>query len=365
MFAKQRVSFVIQENNGTSIVVGGKTFMYFGGTNYLSIAHRPELLSAASEAFYVYGFSAGASRLTSGETFQLLELEEDLADFAGGESALMLPSGYVSNLAVVDALDEKVDLWVVQSEAHRSIISALRQSTKPIKTASKHELDEVLSARRQKETIGVFLEPIQPLTGELIDVAAIARQLQPQDFLILDEAHSFGVLGNRGRGAAEHFHIQDNCFLVRTGTFSKALGAQGGFVISSGDVIAAVIQKSGTYRASTPLSPVLVAASQAALGLLRQEPETTINKLKTNIALMNAHLFRKGIQHSNDVPIYNLCGLSRLIEMEAALTKAGVFVPPVGKYFAGAGEIGVRWTMQANHSPEQINLLGAVLHEYV
>ena len=99
----------IEANNSTSVTVDGVTYAYFGGTDYLGLAHRPELMRAAEKAFQSYGFSAGFSRLTSGESDLLLQLEDSLSEFARSEAALVLTAGYMSNFAVVDALDGVVE----------------------------------------------------------------------------------------------------------------------------------------------------------------------------------------------------------------------------------------------------------------
>ncbi len=354
---------VIQQNTGTSVVIEGRTFLYFGGTNYLGLAHRSELFSAAAEAFHVYGFSAGASRLTSGESSHLIDLELQLASFARSDSALVLPSGYVSNLAVVDALDDLVDVWVVQPHAHRSILSAIKQSRKKIVVLDQGRSPRDFDGCGADVRIAVFMEPIEPLTGSISDVGRVADELRSNDFLVLDEAHSFGVLGT-GKGAIEHFRLSDAPNLIRTGTFSKALGTQGGFVLGSGHVIALIIEKSGTYRASTPLSPVLVAATTESLRILSEEPDQTIDRLRENIRIMNAHLATLAPERSTEVPIYYLCGIDGLADLQVAFRTGGLFVPQVGSYFAGLGDIGLRFTIQANHSREQLDLLASVMNRH-
>src|ERR1700677_3640700 len=99
---------VIEANKSTTVTVDGIEYIYFGGTNYLGLAHRPELMQASARAFEKYGFSAGASRLTSGENDLMLQLEKELSDFANAESAVVLPAGFMSNAVVVDAIEDLV-----------------------------------------------------------------------------------------------------------------------------------------------------------------------------------------------------------------------------------------------------------------
>src|SRR5262249_54662437 len=122
---------VLIANHSTAVTIGGKEYLYFGGTNYLGMAHRRELIEATDRAFEAFGFSAGASRLTWGKNELLLSLEEEQAKFANAERSVVLPAGFLSNQVVVDALDEVIDIWVMSKQAHSSIQSALRLSRKP------------------------------------------------------------------------------------------------------------------------------------------------------------------------------------------------------------------------------------------
>ena len=125
-------SVAIQSNKSTRVTLDGTEYLYFGGTNYLGLAHRRELFDAAAQAFETFGWSAGASRLTSGENELMLALEQELAQFAGSEAALVLPAGFVSNAAVVDGIEPEVQCWIAVKNMHGSISSALRQSSKRV-----------------------------------------------------------------------------------------------------------------------------------------------------------------------------------------------------------------------------------------
>jgi 8-amino-7-oxononanoate synthase len=353
---------IIQENKSTSVVIDGQHYVYFGGTNYLGLAHRPELLKAAAAAFEKYGFSAGAARSTSGESDQLLQLEEQLAAFSRTESAIVLSSGYMSNFAVVDALDAIVDGWLIQDYAHGSIRSALAQSRKEIVTFKTHpRLDSIREALglAPSAKLGTFVEPVNPLTGELVDLSKLSKHVSEHDFLILDEAHSFGVLGTHGTGAVEHFAIAEKSNIITTGTFSKAIGTMGGFVSGSSDLIQRIKGNSNCYKASTPLSPVAVAATMESLRLITGDYENTLGKLKHNVQKVNAELAAFG--HSrfkhNPVPIFNLPQSPSSAVLQKHLRDAGLYLPSVGSYFSSANGSPTRWTVQAGHSEEQLESL--------
>jgi 7-keto-8-aminopelargonate synthetase-like enzyme len=353
----------IERNASTTVVVDGKEFLYFGGTNYLGLAHRPELIAAARDAFDRYGFSAGASRLTSGESDMLLALERQLAEFAEAEAALVLPAGFMSNQAVVDGLEDEVDAWLIHKNAHGSIKAAVARSNKPIFEYD-FDSDQIpalhkVYALAPQATLAVFAEPIDPLTGRLLNVAALSQACEKQDYLVLDEAHSVGVLGARGVGALEHFQLERRQRLIRTGTFSKAIGTTGGFVVASADVISSIKLHSGSYKVSTPLSPVAVAATRAALRLLCDDPGMTINTLHRNIDTCNRELENLGVHEyaGNAVPIYYLRSSAQITRLGERLRAEGIYMPTVTSYFADFCEIGLRWTIQAGHTEEHLHRL--------
>lgn len=359
----------IEANRSTSITIDGKDYLYFGGTNYLGLAHRRELWDAAALAFERYGFSSGASRLTSGESDLLLSLEAEFAAFLEAEASLVLPAGFMTNTAVADALNDQVDYWIVSKFAHGSIKSALAQSDKVL------FVDQIMSQsggtdRRSLRgrlglpdcRLGFFVEPVDPLLGGLTDVANLVSALPNGDFLILDEAHSIGVLGENGRGALEHFDLKPLANIIRTGTFSKAFGAQGGFIAATKQIIDLIKSKSSSFKVSTPLTPVACAASREAIRLVLRDRENTITKLHANINYVNDALSKIGLPfEKHSVPIYHLVENPEVKRLREELPRKGLYLPTVTSYFADFCEIGLRWTVQAGHTQEQLDKLLAVI----
>lgn len=360
---------LIQSNQSTSITIDGRDYLYFGGTNYLGLAHRAELWDAASRAFERYGFSCGASRLTSGENELILELEFELARFAKRSAGLVLPAGFMANTAVVEALDEAVDYWIISKYAHGSIKSAVARCANVLmvdgfaengqgKTTNRRTLRGRLGLPENSK-LGFFVEPIDPLLGTLTDVAAISALLGPNDFLVLDEAHSFGVLGDTGAGATQHFKIPPSGSVISTGTFSKALGAYGGFVVGERTLIDQIKLKSACFKVSTPLTPVACAASLESLKLVQCDPKSTTAALRRNIERTNTALADSGFGQfeANVVPIYHLLDTERTRLLRDSLPEQGLYLPTVTSYFADYCEIGLRWTIQAGHTEQHLDRL--------
>src|SRR5262249_43022815 len=153
----------------------------------------------------------------------------------------------------------RVDAWVIDRQAHGSIKAALALSDKPKFTSDFRLLDGDLRERHHLSagaTLAVVAEPVDPMSGDLFDLSRLARSLSNHDYLVLDEARSLGGLGKSGKGALEHLGLQRlGSRLVRTGTFSKAIGSHGGYVLGASDVIADIKHLSGCYKSSTPLNP--------------------------------------------------------------------------------------------------------------
>jgi 8-amino-7-oxononanoate synthase len=357
---------VLAANHSTLVTIADKEYLYLGGTNYLGLAHRVELMAAAQAAFDRFGFSAGASRVTSGENDALLSLERELAAFADAQEAFVLPAGFLSNQAVVEALDENVDAWVIGRQAHVSIRTALKLSSKPRFVGDWDSGAGSAGGSFRKRfglgnntRLGVFAEPIDPLPGRIVDINAVRDAMEERDYLILDEAHSFGVLGERGIGAQEHFAMGNKATLIRTGTFSKALGSYGGFILASKETLDLLKHKSSIYKGSTALPPPVCAAAHAALRLLRDDASSNIDILRRNIQYLALRLQALNIAQfvPSATPIFYLPNSSATAHVRKLLFERGVYIPTSSSYFGDFCEVGLRWTIQAGHTLEQLDLL--------
>lgn len=356
---------ILSANYSTRIKIASKEYLYFGGTNYLGLAQRPELLEASAEAFRRFGFSSGASRLTSGENDLLLQLEEDLAAFAGAEAALVLPAGFMANQALVEGIDDDVDAWLICEHAHASIKAAVNQSRK--KVISK-DWKNAAELARLRSAIGlsagarlaVILEPVAALDGQLVDLASLPAALEKDDLLILDEAQSFAVLGAHGIGAVEHFNVfSEMKRIVRTGTFSKAVGTYGGFILAPAQVVEKVRRNSLSFRGSTSLPPLICAATLESLRLISCKPESNLNKLKDNLRFLNQELISSGFKSCAhvDVPIFYLEYSDETACIQSSLAEHEIYFPSMSAYFPGTQNVGLRWTIQAGHSPDDLSRL--------
>jgi 8-amino-7-oxononanoate synthase len=253
------------------VVVGGKRVIQFSSNNYLGLANHPALKRAAQEAIERYGVGTGASRLIAGNLELYEQLEKNLAQFKGTEAAIVFPTGYQTNVGTIAALMGEKDLIFSDALNHASIVDGCRLCGAKIIIYPHRDLDALeqliktvsQAKNRMIITDGVFSVDgtIAPLPG-LVELAKRYRC-----WLMVDEAHATGVLGNRGRGTAEHFGVEHGVN-IHMGTFSKALGSLGGYVAGSKNLIDFLINKSRSLIYTTGLPPAVLAVNCAALELV-------------------------------------------------------------------------------------------------
>jgi 8-amino-7-oxononanoate synthase len=259
----------------------GEVTLDLASNDYLGLSGDPRLAQAAATAARTWGTGATGSRLVTGTTALHAELETELAAFTGAQAALVFSSGYLANLAVVTALTAALggEVLIVSDERnHASVIDACRLArTKGVRLQVTPHGDAAAVAAalagRREEAALVVTDAVFSVTGDLAPVAelhAIARRHRA--LLVVDEAHSFGVLGD-GRGVAAAAGIAAEPDIVRTVTLSKSLAGQGGAVLGAEDVMQTLVDTGRTFIFDTGLAPPAVAAGLAALRVLRAEPE--------------------------------------------------------------------------------------------
>jgi 7-keto-8-aminopelargonate synthetase-like enzyme len=235
---------------------------------------------------------------------------------------------------------------------------------------SQSDIDLEMIRRHYKigaaEPIAVFAEPIEAFDGKLAAIPQIQASLSEGDYLILDEAQSFGVLGEQGRGALEHYNLASRgARLLRTGTFSKAVGTYGGFVMAADELIFEIKENAACLRGSTSLPPLLCAATREALRLIQDDRAGTIKRLKSNINYLNQLLLDAEIISTlAQVPIFYLPFNKSVVRLRQTLVEKGIYFPPMTSYFAGTSEVGLRWTIQAGHSKTELRRLVEILSVY-
>jgi 8-amino-7-oxononanoate synthase len=244
--------------------------------DYLSLARDPRLAAAAAAAAHEWGTGAGASRLVTGSLALHTELEHALAELSGAPAALLFSSGYLANLGAITALADADTLIVSDADNHASIIDGCRLARAEVQVVAHRDTAAVtraLADRRQQRAL-VVTDAVFSADGDVADLERLARTCDDHDALLLvDEAHSLGVLGPRGGGAAAAAGISDHPHVLLTATLSKSLAAQGGAVLGPPEVLEHLVNTARSLIFDTGLAPSPAAAALRATELLLADGE--------------------------------------------------------------------------------------------
>ena len=279
------------------IRIEGQDYINFGSNNYLSLSYHPQVIEAAQAATTKYGTGVTGSRLLNGTLDLHRTLEAELADFYGREAALVLSTGYVANVSTIAGLLARHDFAVLDKDAHNSLLTGVQLSGSTMKRFGHNDADKlaaILAGLPAEAGKGVIVDGVYSMGG---DTAPLDRMVEivgahPNAFLLSDEAHGLGVLGELGRGAVEHYDVLDTVDLI-TVTFSKTLGSCGGAVIGSAEAIELITLDSDTFIFTASNTPGSVAAALAGIRILRDDP-TMPTRLRANVDMFVALLTERG-----------------------------------------------------------------------
>jgi 8-amino-7-oxononanoate synthase len=350
---------IVTQAQGNRLTINGRSLINFSSNNYLGLARHPQVVEAVKQVLDHWGAGATSSRLISGSSVIHQDLESALAAFVRREAALVFPSGYMANLGVLTALSGPGDAIVMDRLCHASLVDAARLSGARLFVyhhADASDARQVLARAGKYPRRLLVSESLFSMDGDfapLEDLQAAARETGALS--IVDDAHALGVWTSPTEG-----------WDVVVGTLSKALGSQGGFVAASREVIDLLVNKARSFIFTTGLSPLCVAAAQAALSLIQQDPEPAAHVKKLSARL------RGGLKQSG----FNILGSQSHIvpvllgEAPAALAcaehlyQAGFFVPAIRPPTVHAGECRIRLSVTAEHTEADIDQLLSALKEW-
>src|SRR5215813_7707481 len=356
---------VLEDEQEPVCTFDGKRVINLASNNYLGLTTHPKLREAALEATRKYGVGSGAVRTIAGTMKIHMELEEKIARFKNVEACVVFQSGFTANAGTVSAILGKEDFIVSDQLNHASIIDGARLSRAKILVFEHKNLADAEAklvslkdqpGRKLLITDGVFSMDgdIGPLPG-LCDLAEKYGAI-----MMVDDAHASGVLGRNGRGTIDHFGV-DGRVDVQVGTLSKAIGALGGYVCGSRDLIDFLYHRARPFLFSTSHPPSVTATCQAAFDVLEQEPER-IEKLWENTRFFKKELGGLGFNiggvstPASETPITPIIiGEGRLaMEFSRELFKEGVFAPGIAYPTVAEGKARLRTIMTATHTHDQL-----------
>ena len=336
-----------------------RLMVMLASNNYLGLANHPRVIDAACRAAHQYGAGSASSPLLVGTFPVTRELEANLAELKAAEEACVFASGYQANLGVISAVAGKHDTIILDRLAHASMVDGAKLSGAQVRVFRHNDaehLDRVLSHRKGPGLALVCVEGIYSMDGDVAPLDQIARVTTKHNaVLLVDEAHSTGVLGPEGRGAAAFFGVEDQVDL-HVGTLSKALGSCGGFVAGSSAAITYIryLARSGMFSAAP--SPMVMAAANEAVEVLRSEPHRR-KQLWKNCRLMHSQLSELGFT-INEAPspvIPVIVGsMKALRQMTLELHQNDICVNSVPFPAVPRGSERLRISLTANHTEEQL-----------
>lgn len=349
----------IDSAQDTEVIINGKEVLMFGSNSYLGLTNHPKIKEASQKAIEKYGTGCAGSRFLNGTLDIHLELESRLAAYVGKESAVLFSTGFQVNLGVISCLLDRNDYLILDEYDHASIIDGSRLSfSRSIKYAHNdmNDLRAKLSRLPEDAAKLIVSDGIFSMEGDLVnlpEMVKIADEFGAN--IMMDDAHSLGVIGFNGAGTASHFNLTDKVDLIM-GTFSKSLASLGGFIAADDDTIEFIKHRARSLMFSASMPPAAVASVIAALDIIEAEPER-IDKLwaNTNYAkklLLDAG-FEIGHPESPILPIY-IRDNEKTFLITNILQENGIFVNPVVSPAVPSDASLIRFSLMATHSFEQI-----------
>ncbi|MEX0664899.1 MAG: pyridoxal phosphate-dependent aminotransferase family protein [Acidimicrobiia bacterium] len=319
------------------ITIEGREAINFGSNNYLSLSYHPKVIEATLAATRHFGSGVTGSRLLNGTLTLHRELEGELADFYGREAALVFATGYVANMSAIAGYLTRRDFAVVDKEIHNSLLTGVKLAGASMKRFRHNDLahlEKVLQSLPDEAGKGIIIDGVYSMGGDTAPLAAMVELCRnvPNAFILDDEAHGLGVLGELGRGAAEQYGVLDAVDLV-TITFSKTLGSCGGALIGSHEAVELLQLTSDMLIFTASNTPGSVAAALAALRILRAEPDRPA-RLRTGVSDFLGMLATRGVPTNPAESAIVTIPLRKDSEVDTVLLALdlldhGVFVNPV------------------------------------
>lgn len=352
---------VIESDQDTEVLINGKKVLMFGSNSYLGLTNHPKIKEAAKNAIDKYGTGCAGSRFLNGTLDIHIELEDRLAKLMNKDAALCYSTGFQVNLGVVSALTGRSDYLILDELNHASIIEGSRLSFSKI-LKYEHNNMEALEAKLKlcvpDKIKLIVVDGIFSMEGDIVNLPEIVRLAEKYDASIMvDDAHSIGVLGKNGAGTASHFGLSDKVDLTM-GTFSKSLASLGGFIAADNEVINYLKHNSRSLIFSASMTPASAATVLAALDIMESEPERITQLWKLSDYARNAFNdlgFDTGISASPIIPLFIRNEIMTL-HMTRILMDDGIFVNPVVSPGVPKEDSLIRFSLMATHTFEQVDI---------
>jgi 8-amino-7-oxononanoate synthase len=346
----------------TEMVVDGRNMLVFCSNDYLGLANHPDLISALQHGAKAYGVGSGAAHLINGHSVSHHALEEELAAFTGRPRALLFSTGYMANLGVISALLGRGDCVLEDRLNHASLVDAGQLTTAKVKRyqhadpqSLARQIDHCDAEQRLIATDGVF-----SMDGDLAPLVELAEIARCHDaWLMVDDAHGLGVLGEQGGGSLSHFGLDMDDVPILMGTLGKGFGTFGAFVAGSELLIETLIQNARSYIYTTAMPPAIAEAVRVSLRIAQQESWRR-ERLIQLIGRFRSASRQIGLPlMASETPIQPLLAGSaeRALRWSLELEERGILVSAIRPPTVPEGSARLRITFSANHTERQLDRL--------
>jgi 8-amino-7-oxononanoate synthase len=350
----------IQSDQDTVVKIDGKKVLMFGSNSYLGLTNHPRIKEAAKKAIDKYGTGCAGSRFLNGTLDIHIELETRLAKLVGKEGALCYSTGFQVNLGVVSVLAGRRDYLLLDELDHASIIEGSRLSFSKVLKFAHNDMKALESKLKKCEPDSIKLivvDGIFSMEGDIINLPDLVKlATKYKATIMVDDAHSIGVLGKNGSGTASHFGLTKKVDLIM-GTFSKSLASLGGFIAADKEVINFIKHNSRTLIFSASMTPASVASVLTAIDIMESEPERIKHLWDvSNYALKNFKSagFNTGKSESPIIPLFIRDDIKAL-KLTQLLLAEGVFVNPVVSPAVPKEDSLIRFSLMATHTYKQVD----------
>ncbi|MDD4641873.1 MULTISPECIES: serine palmitoyltransferase [unclassified Proteiniphilum] len=352
----------IESDQDTEVLINGKRVLMFGSNAYLGLTNHPKVKEAAVAATKKYGTGMAGSRFLNGTLDIHLELERKLANFMDKDEAVVFSTGFSVNEGVLGCLTGRDEYIIWDERDHASIIEGIRTS---FSTKYKFRHNDMDSLEKQLKRCDsrkvklIIVDGVFSMEGDLANLPEIVKLARKYNAnIMVDEAHSLGVLGKKysGRGVCDHFGVLGDVDLVM-GTFSKSLASIGGFVAGSYPVINFLRHNARTNIFSASITPAATAAASAALDILKSEPERVKRLWELTEYAINQFRergFELGPTSTPILPLY-VRDNDKTFLITKMLFEEGIFVNPVVPPAVSSSDTLIRYSLMATHTIEQID----------
>ncbi|WP_341328474.1 8-amino-7-oxononanoate synthase [Methylotuvimicrobium sp. KM2] len=356
-----RTRRVVESAQGVELQCGGRKLINFCSNDYLGLANHPAVVKAFQDGAARYGVGSGSAHLICGHGRAHHALEEELAEFTGRDRALLFSTGYMANIGVISALTGRGDTVFEDRLNHASLLDGGLLSGARFKRYRHADAEGLLdSLSRTEGRAMIVTDGVFSMDGDLAPLDVLSQIAKEQDaWLMVDDAHGLGVIGDKGRGIVEYFGLTQQQVPILVGTLGKAFGTFGAFVAGSETLIETLIQKARTYIYTTALPPAVAEATRAALNILIEDQwrRENLNDL--------VRRFRRGAEQlgfplmpSNSAIQPILIGDSRrAVEIGKRLLDDGFWVGAIRPPTVPQGSARLRVTFSALHEEQQVDRL--------